>query len=102
MNDLSLEILEEKSELLKIMGHPVRLCIINGLYRKGSCNVSYMQACLSLPQSTISQHISKLKSAGIIKGTKRGTEISYEIVNQTVVDILNAVFNYNEGGQKHA
>ncbi|MFZ7132366.1 MAG: ArsR/SmtB family transcription factor [Eubacteriales bacterium] len=78
--------------MLKILGHPIRLCIVNGLYKKGSCNVTYMQECLALPQSTVSQHISKLKSAGVIKGKKNGTEICYEIVDATVVKILDVLF----------
>ena len=57
---------ERKAELLKILGHPVRLCIVNGLITK-ECNVTGIQECLGLPQSTISQHLGILKAHGIIK-----------------------------------
>ena len=83
--------LEKQAELLKVIAHPIRLCIVSGLYNKGGCNVSYMQECLNIPQSTVSQHISKLKYAGIIKGTKNGTEITYELVDETVMKILDAI-----------
>ncbi len=56
---------ERKAELLKILGHPVRLCIVNGLITK-ECNVTGIQDCLKLPQSTISQHLGILKAHGII------------------------------------
>jgi DNA-binding transcriptional ArsR family regulator len=52
---------ERKAELLKILGHPVRLCIVNGLITK-ECNVTGIQDCLKLPQSTISQHLGILKA----------------------------------------
>lgn len=47
---------EGMAELLKALAHPVRLCIVKGLMDK-KCNVTHMQDCLELPQSTISQHI---------------------------------------------
>ena len=81
----------QKSELLKAMAHPVRLCIIRGLINN-QCNVTKMQECLNLPQSTVSQHLSKLKSAGIIEGERNGLEICYKVVNQQVIKIVEQLF----------
>ena len=66
----------DMAELLKVLSHPVRICIVKGLLEKGECNVSHMQNCLGMPQSTISQHLQKLKSAGIIEGDRNGLQIS--------------------------
>jgi predicted transcriptional regulator len=82
----------EIAELLKALAHPVRICIIRGLMDKGSCNVSYMQECLNLPQSTISQHLQKLKSLGIIQGERNGLQINYKISNPTIINIVTAMF----------
>ena len=82
----------EVSEILKVMAHPIRLCIIKGLLETGSCNVSHMQQCLNIPQSTLSQHLQKLKAAGIIKGMRNGVEINYKVCNELVVDLVNALF----------
>jgi len=82
----------EIAELLKALAHPVRICIIRGLMNKGSCNVSYMQNCLNLPQSTISQHLQKLKALGIIQGERNGLQINYKVTNQTIINIVNAMF----------
>ena len=82
----------EIAELLKALAHPVRICIIRGLMNKGSCNVSYMQDCLNLPQSTISQHLQKLKALGIIQGERNGLQINYKICNETIINIVNAMF----------
>ncbi len=88
---IAYEELEATAELLKVIAHPIRLCIVNGLYIEGGCNVSHMQECLGIPQSTVSQHISKLKAAGIIKGSKSGTEITYELVNEKIKQILKVI-----------
>lgn len=75
------KLLEAKADLLKALAHPVRLCIVRNLIETGGCNVSKIQGCLGMPQSTISQHLSKLKSLGIVEGKRMGTEITYCAVN---------------------
>lgn len=81
-----------KAEILKALGHPARLCIVKGLLENEGCNVTYMQNCLNLPQSTISQHISKLKASGIIEGRRNGLEIQYTVVNEDVRKIIYTLF----------
>lgn len=78
----------DTAELLKTLAHPVRICIVHGLLEKGECNVSHMQNCLGAPQSTISQHIQKLKAAGIIEGRRKGLEIYYKVTNEKVTALM--------------
>ncbi|APC42076.1 ArsR/SmtB family transcription factor [Clostridium estertheticum] len=82
----------EIAEMLKILAHPVRLCIINGLLGKGTCNVSHMQDCLGIPQSTLSQHLQKLRMAKIIVGKRNGLEINYSICNEEVRELIEFLF----------
>lgn len=83
----------EMAELLKVLGHPTRLCIVNGLLNGTGCNVSYMQNCLNIPQSTVSQHIAKLKSARIIAGERNGLEINYKVINEDAIRVITALMN---------
>ena len=85
--------LNEKAELLKVLAHPVRLCIVKGLLENGGCNVTYMQNCLNAPQSTVSQHLQKLKNAGIIEGTRDGLMVNYKICNPRVSRLLAVLFS---------
>ena len=82
----------ETAEMLKILAHPVRLCIVKGLIENGGCNVSHMQDCLGIPQSTVSQHLQKLKTAGIIEGTRNGLEINYTVCDEDVINLVNTLF----------
>lgn len=88
---ISPEELEEKASILKALAHPVRLCIVMGLLENGACNVSNMYSCLSLPQSTISQHLAKLKSVGIIKGERKGLEIIYSVQDSFVKELAKLI-----------
>ncbi|ABS34250.1 MULTISPECIES: ArsR/SmtB family transcription factor [Clostridium] len=81
------------AELLKVLAHPVRICIVKGLLEKGECNVSHMQNCLDMPQSTISQHLQKLKSAGIIEGDRNGLQINYHVSNKKAEQLIEILLN---------
>ena len=82
----------EIAEVLKALAHPVRLCIVRGLIEKGGCNVCHMQECLGMPQSTTSQHLQKLRSAGIISGQRTGLEVTYKVCDQRVVELIKLIF----------
>jgi ArsR family transcriptional regulator len=84
--------LENKTELLKTIAHPVRLCIIRKLI-ENPCNVSEIHTCLEKPQSTISQHLGKLKAARVIKGERKGTKICYRVISDQVKEIIAILFN---------
>lgn len=86
-----IKFLTKKAEILKAIAHPVRLCIVKNLIEVNSCNVSTIQNCLGMPQSTVSQHLAKLKAAGIIEGERRGVEINYSVVNEDVKKIIKAI-----------
>lgn len=91
--DNNFEKFNESAEFLKVLAHPVRLCIVRGLLEKGKCNVSHMQNCLDVPQSTISQHLQKLRTAGIIEGERNGLEINYRVCDERVEKIINIFFS---------
>jgi DNA-binding transcriptional ArsR family regulator len=90
--DIDLKKFERKAEKLKAMAHPHRLCIIKGLI-ENKCNVTKIQECLGLPQSTVSQHLGKLKSAGIIEGRRSGLEVCYSVVDRDVISMIDVLFN---------
>ncbi len=80
--------LEEKAEILKAIAHPTRLCILAMLIRDSESNVTDIQCCLDVPQPTVSQHLSKLKYAGIVGSERSGTEIIYSIKNDEARKIV--------------
>lgn len=93
---LDLKYMEEKAELLKVIAHPIRLCIVRGLWKNGGCNVTHMQCCLDVPQSTVSQHLGKLRQAGVIEGERNGLEITYKLKDERVKSILACLFGEEE------
>lgn len=88
--------LHRMAEIFKALGHPARLCIVCRLMLLEKCNVSKMQACLELPQSTVSQHLAVLKSKNIIKGERKGVEVIYSISDENVKTLIKSVFDKEE------
>ncbi|MBQ3971354.1 MAG: helix-turn-helix transcriptional regulator [Selenomonadaceae bacterium] len=88
--------MEEAAEMLKAIAHPVRLCMVRRLWRGGECNVTCMQECMDMPQSTISQQLGKLRQAGIIEGERQGLEVRYSLKDDRVRKILEILFEKQE------
>ncbi|MGL5540369.1 MAG: ArsR/SmtB family transcription factor [Erysipelotrichaceae bacterium] len=82
---------QDQANLFKMLGHPIRLTIVKGLLAKGECNVSYMDECLHISQSAISQHLAKLREAKIVDCRQVGNEKYYFVSDQYVATILAAM-----------
>ncbi|MGH0592303.1 ArsR/SmtB family transcription factor [Bacillus pretiosus] len=84
------KIREEDVDVLKVMAHPVRLKIVNELMHHKLCNVTQLTEILGLPQSTVSQYLSKLRGT-VLRVQRRGLEMHYYIDNvkaRQIVGIL--------------
>ena len=69
-----------EAEILRVLGHPIRLKIVAGLCTR-ECNVKHIWECLGLPKATVSQHLALLKHKGIIEGKREGVEVHYSVIN---------------------
>jgi DNA-binding transcriptional ArsR family regulator len=79
-----------EAEILKVLGHPIRLKIVAGLCIQ-ECNVKHIWECLGLPQATVSQHLALLKNKGIISGKREGVEVHYSVVDpfaRRIIELL--------------
>ncbi len=81
-----------EAEILKVMGHPIRLKIVAGLCTH-ECNVKHIWECLNLPQATVSQHLALLKNKGIIEGKRDGVEVHYSVVNPLAKKLIEVIMN---------
>ena len=70
---------EENAALLKALAHPLRLQIVQGLLLCGCRNVRCIEEKTGQSQSCISQHLSKLRSAGVVQAERSGNEVYYAV-----------------------
>lgn len=67
----------ELATLAKALGHPARIAIVQFLVKSQACICGDIVDELPLSQSTVSQHLKELKTAGLIKGTIDGPSVCY-------------------------
>jgi ArsR family transcriptional regulator len=79
-----------EAEVLKVLGHPIRLKIVAGLCTR-ECNVKHIWECLGLPQATVSQHLALLKHKGIIEGKREGVEVHYSVISPLAKKLISSL-----------
>src|SRR6187431_3807618 len=73
----------EIANVMKALGHPARVAIIDYLLTVDTCICGDIVNELPLAQPTVSQHLKELKNAGFIKGNIEGNTICYCIDEET-------------------
>ena len=90
------EVFKEKenkiAKLLKAVGHPARVAIIDYLLKVDSCICKDIVNELPLSQPTISQHLKELKTVGLIQGTIEGNSVCY-CLNFNEFELLHVYFS---------
>ena len=67
----------ELANVLKALGHPARVAIVEYLIQHKQCICGDIVNELPLSQATISQHLRELKQVGVIQGNIEGNSICY-------------------------
>lgn len=83
----------EEAELLKTLGHPIRLKIIEVLINNKSC-VKNIWGSLGLPQATVSQHLISLKNKGIVSCKRDGAMMCYKLSDRRIEKIFKVLKEY--------
>ncbi|EOP13490.1 metalloregulator ArsR/SmtB family transcription factor [Bacillus cereus] len=79
---------ERPADILRMLGHPMRLMIVRELISKGPLNVSELQKLLRVPQSTMSQQLIKLKQFKMVSYERKGNEIYYKVSDEKVIESM--------------
>ncbi len=105
MNTLTLR---ERAELLRQLGHPVRLAILEELMKGGKC-VTDIRDLLEVPQPNVSQHLTVLRQQRIVDFSEDGKLRCYYLRRPALVQALFEFIsgrypeetqnNTNNGGQ---
>lgn len=71
--------LERHAEQLSALGHPARLSILRYVVQGNpdGTPAGEIQSKLDMPASTLSHHLERLASAGLLKSRREGTFIHY-------------------------
>lgn len=82
---------DDTASKLKVMGHPVRLQILDML-RCGEICVCHIEQALDKRQAYISQQLMTLRDAGLVDSRKEGLQVYYRLTNPQMRDLLDLLF----------
>jgi len=79
-----------RAEIFKALGHPARLAMIVALGEGERC-VCELQELVGLDMSTVSKHLSVLRSVGLVDTDKRGKQVFYKLSCPCTLDFMQCV-----------
>jgi ArsR family transcriptional regulator len=81
---------EARAQVIKAMGHPTRLFIVDVLSEGERC-VNELRGMIGADISTVSKHLSVLKQAGIVEDEKRGLQVWYTLRMPCILNFFGCV-----------
>jgi DNA-binding transcriptional ArsR family regulator len=81
---------ELRARIIKAMAHPTRLFIVDELSRGERC-VCELTRMIKADLSTVSKHLSILKSVGIVRDEKRGLQVWYRLRVPCILNFFGCV-----------
>lgn len=81
---------KERAKVMKAMAHPSRLMIIDELAHGERC-VCELQELVGHDMSTVSKHLTVLKTSGVVKGERRGKQIFYTLKVPCILNFFHCI-----------
>lgn len=82
---------ENTARVLKCLGHPLRLRILDFLERKDEATVTEVHEALEIEQAVASQHLTTMRDKGIVASRKDGVHVIYRIGDDRALKVLACV-----------
>lgn len=89
--ELTPELLERASTMLKALAHPIRISIIGMLEEGNRQTVTQIHQRLNIEQSTASHHLGILKDKGVLQSKREGKNTFYSLRYERLKDIISCI-----------
>lgn len=83
---------EANAEIMAALSHPLRLRMTRELVRCGPRNVKSFVEQINVSQPAVSQHLSRLRVAGVTKQRKEGTRVIYTVDNPAIEQLIEIFY----------
>lgn len=81
-------LLQDKADLLKVMANAQRLGMLTKM-AAGEISVEFLARDIGLSQSARSQHLAKVRSAGLARARRDAQQVYYSVSSEKVAAILD-------------
>jgi ArsR family transcriptional regulator len=77
-----------KADLFRTLGNPARIRILEALQDSGSLTVGEIQQRVRIEPANTSQHLSVLRSRGVVEARREGTNVWYTVPDPAIFELL--------------
>lgn len=84
-----IEFLEDVTEKLKAVAHPIRFLMVDLLYVEKELSVTEIHEKLNIEQAVASHHLRILKNQDIVKVSRDGKNSYYSLAKEEYHNIIN-------------
>ena len=88
-----IEFLEDVTEKLKAIAHPIRFTMVDLLYREKKLSVTDIHEKLDIEQAVASHHLRILKSQNIVKVLRDGKNSFYSLSKKSYYNIVKELLS---------
>ena len=88
---ISMETVRDAARVLKCIGHPVRLRVIELLDNGGEKTVTDIREAIGLEQAAASQHLNLMRDKRILTARRDGVNVYYDISDEKVVRVIDCL-----------
>lgn len=88
--------LQNSSEILRALAHPLRMQILEFIDKHDTINVNKIYNTLKLEQSITSQHLRILRLAGVVQTHREGKYIHYSVNYNKIDHVVNSINGFLE------
>lgn len=86
---LQVPLYQAKAEFFRMLGHPVRIRVLE-LLQDGPMPVRDLLAAIGTEPSSLSQQLAVLRRSGIVTSTREGSTVVYALAGGDVADLMKA------------
>ncbi|MGV9943060.1 ArsR/SmtB family transcription factor [Streptomyces sp. NPDC003401] len=86
---MSVPLYQAKAEFFRMLGHPVRIRVLE-LLQDGPAPVRDLLAAIGVEPPTLSQQLATLRRSGIVTATREGSTVVYALAGGDVADLMKA------------
>ncbi|GAA3428102.1 ArsR/SmtB family transcription factor [Streptosporangium sandarakinum] len=86
---MSVPLYKAKAELFRLLGHPVRIRVLE-LLQDGPMPVRDLLAAIEVEPTGLSQHLAVLRRSGMVSAHRDGSTMVYELSGGDVAELLRA------------
>ena len=88
-----MEVLERMATMLRVLGHPHRLKIVELLMQR-KLTVGQLATAIGIAPNACSQHLNRMRAHGLLRCSRDGKAVYYQVDNPNAANVIQCIRKY--------